>query len=156
MPIKQTTPQQEIDAYIAQQVKRIEYTIVRSLKYVGERCLTVARESKSYRDITGNLRSSVGYVLSIDGVVEYKSDFSVVKNGGSGSQEGYNFACSLASQFPQGICLIIVAGKNYAVYVSAKGKDVLDSAELLAKQLVPKMLSKLKLKNGKDIKTDSR
>lgn len=145
MPIRQTTPQQEIDAYMAEQIKRIEYALVRTLQYVGERCLIAARKSKSYRDITGNLRSSVGYVVSVDGNVVNNSDFGTVKIGSKGTMEGYNYACSLVSQFPQGICLIVVAGMNYAAYVSAKGKDVLDSAELLAEQLVPKMLSKLKI-----------
>lgn len=145
MPVRQTTPQQEIDDYMAEQIKRIESAIIRSLLYVGERCLTAARKSQSYRDITGNLRSSVGYVVSVDGNVVNNSDFDTVKNGGIGTMEGYNYACSLVSQFPNGICLIVVAGMNYAAYVSAKGKDVLDSAELLAEQLVPKMLSKLKL-----------
>lgn len=145
MPIRQTTPQQEIDAYMAEQIKRIEYALVRTLQYVGERCLIAARKSKSYRDITGNLRSSVGYVISVDGNVVNSSDFDTVKNGENGAKEGYEYACSLVSQFPQGICLIVVAGKDYAQYVTAKGKDVLDSAELLAEQLVPKMLSKLKI-----------
>lgn len=145
MPIRQTTPQQEIDAYMAEQIKRIEYALVRTLQYVGERCLIAARKSKSYSDITGNLRSSVGYVISVDGNVVNSSEFDTVKNGENGAKEGYEYACSLVSQFPHGICLIVVAGKNYAQYVTAKGKDVLDSAELLAEQLVPKMLSKLKI-----------
>ena len=84
-------------------------------------------------------------MISVDGNVVNSSDFDTVKNGENGAKEGYEYACSLVSQFPQGICLIVVAGKNYAQYVTAKGKDVLDSAELLAEQLVPKMLSKLKL-----------
>ena len=145
MAIHQTTPQQEIDAYMEESIKRIEYALVRTLQYVGERCLIAARKSKSYRDITGNLRSSVGYVISVDGHVVNSSDFDTVKQGNEGSMEGYQYACSLVSQFPQGICLIVVAGKNYAQHVTAKGKDVLDSAELLAEQLVPKMLSKLKI-----------
>ena len=145
MAIRQTTPQQEIDAYMEESIKRIEYALVRTLQYVGERCLIAARKSKSYRDITGNLRSSVGYVISVDGHVVNSSDFDTVKQGNKGSMEGYQYACSLVSQFPKGICLIVVAGKDYAQYVTAKGKDVLDSAELLAEQLVPKMLSKLKI-----------
>ena len=145
MPIIQTTPQQEIDAYMAEGIKRIEYALVYNLQYVGERCVNAARKSKSYLDQTGNLRSSVGYVISVDGNVVNSSDFDTVKNGENGAKEGYEYACSLASQFPQGICLIVVAGMNYAAYVSATGRDVLDSAELLAEQLVPKMLSKLKI-----------
>ena len=45
MPIRQTTPQQEIDAYMAEQIMRIEYALVRTLQYVGERCLIAARKS---------------------------------------------------------------------------------------------------------------
>lgn len=146
MGIVQTTPMQEIDAYMEQQLQRIEYALVRTLQYVGERCLTAARRSKSYRDITGNLRSSVGYVIAVDGTITNSSDFRTVKTGGQGTQTGYEYAYRLVrEQFPQGICLIVVAGMNYAAYVTAKGKDVLDSAELLAEQLVPKMLSRLKI-----------
>jgi hypothetical protein len=38
--------------------------------------------------------------------------------------------------------LILVAGKEYAAYVSAR-YDVLDSAELLAEKLLPGILKKL-------------
>ena len=43
----------------------------------------------------------------------------------------------------QGICLIVTAGMNYAVYLEAKGRDVLTSAEVLAKQELPRMLNEL-------------
>jgi len=36
-----------------------------------------------------------------------------------------------------------VAGMNYAIYLEAKGRDVLTSAEQLAQQELPRMLSEL-------------
>jgi hypothetical protein len=52
----------------------------------------------------------------------------------------------LVSKFPKGIVLIVDAGMHYASYVSAKGYDVIDSAELLAQQLVPEILKRLSSK----------
>lgn len=146
MPIKQLTPMQEIDDYIEQQMKRITDALVYNLKYVGEQCLNVARQSQAYRDQTGNLRSSVGYVLAMDGKIIEQSTFEVVKNGAAGARSGIQYAKEVVRQFPEGIVLVVVAGMNYASHVSAKGYDVLDSSELLAEKLVPQMLRKLGFK----------
>ena len=43
----------------------------------------------------------------------------------------------------------MVAGMRYAAYVSASGRDVLDSAELRANQLVPQLLGQLAQRTGK-------
>lgn len=146
MPIKQLTPMQEIDDYIEQQMKRITDALVYNLKYVGEQCLNAARQSQAYRDQTGNLRSSVGYVLAMDGKIIEQSTFEVVKNGAAGARSGIQYAKEVVRQFPEGIVLVVVAGMNYASHVSAKGYDVLDSSELLAEKLVPQMLRKLGIK----------
>ena len=54
-----------------------------------------------------------------------------------------DFLSRLASEHKTGICLIVVAGMNYAVYVEGRGKNVLTSAKLLADRLVPQMLEQL-------------
>ena len=133
----------EVDAYLDEQIERIEQLIIYNLSYVGEQCLTEARNTNSYKDQTGNLRSSIGYTIVKDGRVIRQSDFAVVRKGSEGKSEGEQFARSLASKFPEGIVLIVVAGMNYASYVSAKGYNVLDSAELLADRLVPSILKQL-------------
>lgn len=143
MPIKQITPQAEVDRYLGEQVERIEKQIIYNLSYVGEQCLNEGRSTNSYKDQTGNLRSSIGYVLVKDGKVINASDFAVVKTGREGAKDGTAYARQLAREFPEGIVLIVVAGMNYAAYVSAKGFNVLDSAELLAEQLVPKLMKQL-------------
>lgn len=143
MGAKQITPMSEVEAYLDEQIERIEQRIIYNLSYVGEQCLTEARSTNSYKDQTGNLRSSIGYIIVKDGKVIRQSDFAVVRKGSEGKSEGEKFARSLASKFPDGIVLIVVAGMNYASCVSAKGYNVLDSAELLADRLVPSILKQL-------------
>ena len=143
MPIKRLTPKSEIDRFIAARIEAINNALVYNMCAIGEQVLNAARSTKSYKDQTGNLRSSIGYAVSVDGNIVQMSSFDVVKNGGVGATGGKEYVLQLIRDYPQGIVLIVVAGMNYATYVSAKGYDVLDSSELLAEKLVPQMLKKL-------------
>ena len=150
MPIRRTTTQTAIDRYIEEMVEKRKEALIYNLCAVGEQVVNEARGKGSYKDWTGNLRSSTGYIVAVDGQVYKAGDFKAVHgssgDGNTGKATGEAFARSLARQFPQGIVLVVVAGMNYASYVSAKGKDVLDSAELLAGRLVPRMLRQLGIK----------
>ena len=146
MPIKRLTPTTEIDRYIAGRVEAIKKALVYNLCAVGEQVLNAARLTNSYKDQTGNLRSSIGYVVAVDGEIVQMSSFDTVKEGREGSRGGKEYAMQLVRDFPHGIVLIVVAGMNYASYVSAKGYDVLDSSELLADKLLPQMLQQLGFK----------
>lgn len=145
MGIRQLTPIEEVNEYLLENIDRIEQRIVRNLSFVGESCLTAARSTNSYKDRTGNLRSSIGYVIVKNGQIIRQE----IHEAGSGEDrktgvaEGEKFMQEIAKQFPDGIALIVVAGMNYAGYVSALGYDVLDSGELLAEQLVPQIMEKL-------------
>lgn len=143
MPIKNLTPEGAISEFIGQQVERVTSALIYNLCAVGEQVLNQARSTNSYKDQTGNLRSSIGYVVAVDGEVVQSSSFEVVKDGADGSRDGKSYAIDLVKQFPEGIVLIVVAGMNYASYVSAKGYDVLDSSEVLADRLVPEILKQL-------------
>lgn len=147
MPIKQTTTAEQIDAYIAQRVNAVQNAILYRMSYIGEQVLNAARSTNSYKDQTGNLRSSIGYVIVKDGSVVRASSFEQVKNGSDGTSKGRSYAESLAARYKNGIALIVVAGMNYAAYVKKRGYDVIDSSELLAEQLVPQMLRELGLKS---------
>lgn len=150
MPIRRETPQTAIDRYIWEMVERRKEALAYNLCAVGEQVVNEARDKGSYKDWTGNLRSSTGYVVSIDGQVYKAGEFKTVHgpdgDGSGGKAAGESFARSLVKNFPEGVALIVVAGMRYASYVSAKGRDVLDSAELLAKRLVPEMLRQLGIK----------
>ena len=143
MPIKNLTPEGAISEFIGQQVERVTSALIYNLCAIGEQVLNQARSTNSYKDQTGNLRSSIGYVVAVDGEVVQSSSFEVVKDGADGSRDGKSYALDLVKQFPEGIVLIVVAGMNYASYVSAKGYDVLDSSEVLADRLVPEILKQL-------------
>lgn len=138
-----STLQEEIERELMGNVERIKQAVIYNLQVIGEKCVNEARMKGSYKDQTGNLRSSTGYVLIVDGEIISESAFDVVMNGQQGAQEGKTFAESLVKDYPTGIALVVVAGKNYAQYVAAKGYDVLDSAELLGEQLVHKMVEDL-------------
>jgi hypothetical protein len=146
MPIKRLTPDSAIDGYLANLVEEKTQLVIRNLCYVGEKCVNEARKNGRYMDRTGNLRSSVGYVVVADGNVIQMSNFEQVKKGKQGASDGETFAKQLIGKFPKGVCLIVVAGMNYATYVSSRGYNVLDSSELLAERLVPEMLEQLGFK----------
>ena len=157
MPIRRTTPQSQIDAAVRKRMEKLKRAIIYNLSAIGEKVVNHARSLPSppqtmagqphqpnYIDWTANLRNSIGYVIVVDGQVHGMGKFG---NGSSeGKSTGQAYARSLAPEFPEGIALVVVAGMRYASYVSAKGYDVLDSSELLAEELVPKMLEKLGLK----------
>ncbi len=143
MPIVNNTPKSLTQQVADKMVANIERAIVHRLKYIGEACVNEARRAGSYLDQTGNLRSSIGYVITCDGRIISKSSFPVVKSGKEGAHEGLSYAENLAAGFPKGYCLIVVAGMNYAYYVQRRGKNVLQTSELKAKSEVSKLLRQL-------------
>lgn len=120
----------------------IEKRQIQRLQYLGEMCVKHARENGSYTDQTGNLRSSIGYVVYKDGI-EVSSGFEKFKDGTEGGRQGKGVADWVAMNHTEGILLVVVAGMNYALKVESKGRDVLTSAELLAEKELPKMLEQL-------------
>lgn len=143
MPIKLKTSLSELDAYIDRKIEDARRAIIDRLCYIGSLCINEARENGDYNNPTGNLRSSIGYVVVVDGHVYEKAIVEMTKNGTEGRKEAEAFLSRLASEHKTGICLIVVAGMNYAVYVEGRGKNVLTSAKLLADRLVPQMLEQL-------------
>lgn len=143
MPIRQISI--PTNDFIGQQVERLTQVLVREMLIIAEKVTNAARSTNSYKDRTGNLRSSLGAIVLVDGQVVSSNGFEVVLDGFEGAKQGREYANELAGQFPEGVVLIVVAGKNYAAHVAKKGYDVLQSAELLADKLVPEMLEKLGL-----------
>lgn len=138
-----TTPPDAIVRQVIERVERQQKVLVRQLLYCAEEIINAARSTNSYKDRTGNLRSSLGCIVAVNGQVVGQRGFIPVLNGAEGAEDGKRYVRELAARYPRGIVLIAVAGKNYAAYVSAKGYDVMDSAELLADKLVPMYLKQL-------------
>lgn len=148
MGIRMTTKLDEIHKVLMKEANRVERLTIRALSYLGEQCVSRVRDregNKSWYDQSGNLRSSVGYVIAYNGNIIQYSDFNQIKQGSEGVSVGKNLAKELVKRYPNDYVLVIVAGMNYAEYVERKdNKDVLASTELWAMDQVPKMPEKLK------------
>lgn len=143
-----TTKLSEVHDMLMREAERVERLTIRALSKLGEQCVTKIRDragDKSWYDQTGNLRSSVGYVIAHNKNIIQYSTFNQVKQGSEGVKTGKDLAEELAKRYSNNYVLIVVAGMNYAEFVEAMdNKDVLASTELWAKEQVPLMLEKLK------------
>lgn len=134
----------KVSASIDKEVKNLVDGVIDSLSYIGERAVTIARERGDYMNRTGNLRSSIGYVILHDGQPVRQGEPEVYGEGNQGSQVAEELLTMVRSEYPQGIVLIVCAGMNYASYVEdIYGKDVLTSARLETEQLAERMLKEL-------------
>lgn len=122
--------------------------LVENMCYIGEQCIKIARERGDYNDITGNLRSSIGYIVLSSGTVkqygapEQKSGKK--GDGSDGVAAGNALLKKLQAEYPYGVVLILVAGMEYAAFVeNVRGKRVLIDAELEAQRLIEKLLGKM-------------
>ncbi len=148
MGIRMTTKLSEVHDMLMREAERVERLTIRALSKLGEQCVTKIRDragDKSWYDQTGNLRSSVGYVIAHNKNIIQYSTFNQVNQGSEGVKTGKDLAKELAKRYSNNYVLIVVAGMNYAEFVEAMdNKDVLASTELWAIEQVPLMLEKLK------------
>lgn len=148
MGIRMTTKLSEVHDMLMREAERVERLTIRALSKLGEQCVTKIRDragDKSWYDQTGNLRSSVVYVIAHNKNIIQYSTFNQVKQGSEGVKTGKDLAKELAKRYSNNYVLIVVAGMNYAEFVEAMdNKDVLASTELWAREQVPLMLEKLK------------
>lgn len=131
-------------SYIQRRADAISKAFVDDLNYLGLKAVAYIRNrsaDQSWVDRTGNLRSSIGYIVVSDGKILNEGGFESVSGPqrgdakSDGSQEGRTYAESLASRYSTGYALIVVAGMNYAAYVEAmENKDVLASGEIFLKK----------------------
>ncbi len=134
-----------LDATFRAFLAEVERQIIESLCRVGEEAVKLAKlipPERGFRDQTGNLRSSIGYVVVKDGKPVNVS-FGAVKGGHAGVNEGQRLALQVGSGITEGYALVVVAGMNYAVHVESKGRDVLTSAEKFAEKEIAKELADL-------------
>ncbi|WP_101690749.1 hypothetical protein [Dysgonomonas massiliensis] len=152
MGIKMTGNGRKVIKDAAKQAERdVERVILRTLNAVGMHCIGFARDNGYYTDRTGNLRSSVGYIIAKDGKEFSKYGFDPNENnakppkkdGEKGANDGYKFAVSLLNQYSKGYVLIFVAGMFYAEYVEKAGYDVLIGTQIEAEDVAKKMFDDL-------------
>lgn len=147
MAIIPRTSLSEIKAYMQKQADSLDKVVIRNLERLGMMAVTYARNrtgTESWYDQTGNLRSSIGYVVGRDGEIISEGGFRTILNGETGSSEGKQFANELANRFANKYFLIVVAGMKYASYVEdMDNKDVLASASIFAEKELPNMVKRI-------------
>jgi len=126
-------PDNEFKRLLSSDIIALENKLILALKKICELCVSEAKENGNYRNFTGELRRSVGYVIAKNGSILYMSEMN---------SQGKSLAISLANK-STGIQAFVLAGMQYAELVEARGKNVITSAELLAEVIVPKIMNQL-------------
>lgn len=108
------------------QLQKAEDHSLEVLQYAGESFVRAARENRQFKDQTGNLQSSIGYVIAKDRKIILQS-FQGLGNSKTkkGEEAGLRLAKAVLINVPTGWALIGVAGMEYGIYVEAMGKDVI-------------------------------
>lgn len=143
--------------------RKMEEEYLNRLAEAGEKAVQEAIKKGSYQNITGNLRSSIGYVIAYNGNILREGGFYKTRgrgeniqkvefttksgksvsfwakgkfgDGSEGIRKGLEFARSRV-RGTTGYAFVLVAGMEYASYVSSKGYDVIDSGTLLLWKLI--------------------
>jgi hypothetical protein len=107
-----------LNDYVQERVDREVSILLR----VGEEFVNQARRSGEYTDRTGNLRSSIGYILINDGKIIHQY---ITGKTSKGKQTAISFINEIKSVYNKGLVLVGFAGMQYAAAVESKGYDVI-------------------------------
>ena len=128
------------------------------LQRVGENFVNNARNNGTYQDHTGNLRSSVGYRLYSNGVM-VNENFKALPAASQikdkellaliGVEKAQALLDEIATQYPRGLALVVVAGMEYAAAVESKNFDVITGSGLIAAAELKKSFEELQQKMNK-------
>lgn len=148
---------------IDEMMRKVEGEYLDRIADAGERACAEAVAKGNYQNRTGNLRSSIGFVIAYDGKIIRMGGFHKVQGRGENMQkvefttkDGKNVSFWAKGKFgdgtegvqvgldfarekikgTKGYAFILVAGMEYASYVSSKGFDVTDSAQILVWKLI--------------------
>lgn len=126
-------------------IDRTEEKTYLLLAKAGELFVKYARENGGYSDQTGNLRSSIGYLIVCSNEILSEnfeqSDKGTDRTTGLGKAR--QLAMQIGSSHPSGWLLICVAGMNYAASVEARGKDVITGSVTAMEEDLRKQIDKV-------------
>lgn len=127
--------------------EKVYNMILRRLQLIGLDFVRNARISGNYTDRTGNLRSSVGFLLLKDGKV-ITQNWELSKKGTdreTGLRTGKSLAAEVAKEYPTGWVLIVVAGMDYAAAVEARESyDVITNSATIAESALKQFRDDIK------------
>ena len=153
MPVKQSFSTPDFERYLRRCQEIAMDMVFNRMAFLAEECVNRIRsrsKEESWIDHSGNLRSSIGYIITVNGNPVVNGGFMPTNtpegNGADGQKAGSEYADGIITQFSHSpIALVEVAGMEYALYVEARdNKDVLASTELWARSEWSKRMPKLK------------
>lgn len=127
-----------------QSIERYESILAAYIKAGDKFCLD-ARSRSTYKDYTGNLRSSIGYVI-IYNAKQVAINFTYSPIGTdkeTGLQTGIQLAELIGGEYPKGFVMVCVAGMEYALKVESYNKDVITEAAFDLTKNIRALLSEL-------------
>lgn len=123
MSVDQT--EKKLGKFFEGEMARIE----RMFGKVGEGFINDARLEGDYKDQTGNLRSSIGYGIGLNGQTETIKPADLTLQGFKGKAAAQEYGEQLlAEETGKGIVLVGFAGMEYAKDVENRKKDVVTGA----------------------------
>lgn len=139
----------DIQAFVKLKLQNGNQAVINAMQYAGETFVRNARIKTAaeggFNDITGNLRSSIGYIIIQNGkqLFENFEASGTGTDGETGTTKGLEFAQSIGALYNRGLALICVAGMEYAAAVESKGKDVITGSSLLLASQLKELLSQI-------------
>lgn len=121
----------DIQKMLEQKREAWRQAMIFRLKRIGEQFIKNARENGTYKDRTGNLRNSAGYVILVDGEQLFENFIGDKSEARQKATEAIEVA---KEEITKGIALIVVAGMEYAAAVEALGFDVLTASGKIAEK----------------------
>lgn len=144
MGIKANFKMRDIERQMQGWVGSVKNAAAQALIALGKECVDYARANHTFQNDTGNLESSIGGKVFVDGKAVWEGGFVQVLEGGEGVEKGRALADAVGAKCGEGeMMLVIVAGMEYAVILESKGYDVTASAELYAAQQWPMMKARI-------------
>ena len=148
MGIKMITPMSTILDTLKKGKRSVKDEVVKAFTRAGEEAVRGARapRGKQYKDRTSNLRSSTGYVLTVDGKPVIGGGYTPVKETGKpGAKAGKAHGNDLAKGADaNSVSLFVTTGMSYAQYLDARAYDILDTAEADATAVLEEKLKRKK------------
>ena len=130
----------DVDDFVVFQQDRI----LLALHYVGVDFMNNAKTNASFHNQSGNLRSSIGYAVILDGKV-LDEDYELTGDGQDGITASKELVRKLARENESGFVLVGMAGMEYAAAVESKGYDVITGSTPMAEELLNFFKEELKL-----------
>ena len=160
MGIKAKFTIKDVRKITAEFYQNVLTSIYRNLERAALEVVNEAKNGETYADQTGNLRSSIGFVIFYNGEEVSTGGFGggallansegVKGSGTQGTAAGPSFAKEVGKKYTRGFVVVIVAGMEYAAYVEAKGYDVITGSSFLLAPIFEQNLKIIKDETGLD------